>query len=137
MGRKLQFIIPASEFAGMDWPIARLGATAITFPNQREHARTAIQSLSLAAEERYIFAHTGWRKVEGRWTFLHAGGAICETGAAVGVNVRLLGQMSRYELRVPQNAQTLASAVRASLRLADLAPRPTLKGSRDRVCYCR
>ena len=122
MGRKLQFIIPASEFAGMDWPIARMGATAITFPSQREHARTAIQSLSLTAEERYIFAHTGWRKVEGHWTFLYAGGAICETGAAVGVNVRLLGQMSRYELRVPQNVQTLTSAVRASLRLADLAP---------------
>jgi hypothetical protein len=122
MGQRFKFAIPASEFASMDWPIARMGATAITFPNQREYARTAIQSLSLTAEERYIFAHTGWRNLDGHWTFLHAGGAICETGAAVGVNVRLLGQLSRYELRIPQNPQTLASAVRASLKLTDLAP---------------
>jgi hypothetical protein len=122
MRRRFQFAITASEFASMDWPIQRMGATAITFPNQREYARTAIQSRSMATEERHIFAHTGWRNLDGHWTFLHAGGAICETGAAVGVNVRLLGQMSGYELRLPQGPETLASAVRASLRLADLAP---------------
>jgi hypothetical protein len=122
MGRKFRFTVSASEFAGMDWAIQRMGGMAITFPNQRDYARTAIQSLSLTAEERYIFAHTGWRNLDSGWTFLHAGGAICETGAAVGVNVRLLGQLSRYELRLPQNRQTLASAVRASLKLIDLAP---------------
>ena len=49
MGEARRFTIPASEFASMDWPIERLGAAAITFPNQREYARTAIQSLSLTA----------------------------------------------------------------------------------------
>jgi hypothetical protein len=122
MGRRFQFAIAASEFASMDWSIGRMGATAITFPNQRDYARTAIQSLSMSAEERYIFAHTGWRNLDSRWTFLHAGGAICETGAATGVHVRLLGQMSRYELRVSRSPETLASAVRGSLRLIDLAP---------------
>jgi hypothetical protein len=106
----------------MDWPIQRIGAAAITFPNQREYARTAIQSRSMAAEERHIFAHTGWRNLDGHWTFLHAGAAICETGAAVGVKVRLLGQLSRYELRLSKNPQTLASAVKASLKIIDLAP---------------
>jgi Domain of unknown function (DUF3854) len=122
MGRRFQFAVTASEFASMDWPIQRMGATAITFPNQRDYARTAIQSRSMAAEERHIFAHTGWRNLDGHWTFLHAGAAIRETGGAAGVNVRLLGQLSRYELRLSKNPQTLTSAVKASLKLIDLAP---------------
>src|ERR1700674_951070 len=64
--------------------------------------------------------HTGWRNVDGRWFFLHAGGAICGTGAVSDVNVRLLGPMSRYELRLSGGLDTLASAVKASLRLVEL-----------------
>ena len=122
IGRKLQFTIPASDFASMDWPIERLGAAAITFPNQREYARTAIQSFSMTAEERCIYTHTGWRNVNGAWIFLHAGGAINSTGAVADINVRLAGQMSRYELRLPASPEALATAVRASLKLAELGP---------------
>ena len=120
MARTLRFTIPASEFARMDWPIERMGSGAITFPNQRDYARTAIQSRSMTAEERCIYTHTGWRNVDGRWLFLHAGGAICGTGAVSEVNVRLSGSMSRYELRLPRGLDTLASAVKASLRLVEL-----------------
>jgi hypothetical protein len=122
LGRKLQFTIPASDFAGMDWTIPRMGAAAITYPNQRDYARTAIQSLSMTAEERCIYTHTGWRNVDGRWIFLHAGGAIAGTGAVADINVRLAGQMSRYELRLPASPGALATAVRASLKLAELGP---------------
>ena len=124
MGRKLQFTIPASEFASMDWPIERMGAAAITFPNQRDYARTAIQSLSILAQERIIYMHTGWRRLDGGWTYLHAGGAIGGSGAATTVNVRLLGQMGRYELRLPATTEALTTAVRASFRLAELGPAP-------------
>jgi len=122
MGRKFHFTIPASEFASMDWPIERMGATAITFPNQRDYARTAIQTLSIGAEERCVYAHTGWRKVDGRWIFLHAGGAISGSGAVTDVNVRLLGQMSNYELRLPSGQEALRAAIKASLKLAELGP---------------
>jgi len=71
LGRKSRFTIPASEFASMEWAIERLGPAAITFPNQRDYARAAIQSRSLTAEERSIFTHTGWRNVDGKWRFLH------------------------------------------------------------------
>ena len=67
MGRRYRFTVQASEFAAMNWPIDRMGsANAIVFPHQRENARTAIQiSISLtAAEERCIYAHTGWRNVK-------------------------------------------------------------------------
>jgi hypothetical protein len=122
MGRRSRFTIPASEFAGMDWPIERMGAGAITFPNQREYARTAIQSLSVAAEERCIYTHTGWGNVDGRWIFLHAGGAIGRDGAVSDVNVRLLDPVSSFELRLPAGADQLALALKATLRLVELGP---------------
>ena len=65
----------------MNWPIERLGAAAIVFPNQRDYARAAIQSLSLTATEKRIYTHTGWRKMDGRLDLLHAGGAIGADGA--------------------------------------------------------
>ena len=120
MGRPKRFTIPASEFMNMNWPVERLGAAAIIFPNQREYARTAIQSLSLTATERCIYTHTGWRNVDGRWIYLHCGGAIGPDGVVSDVNVRLMGTLSRYELRQPASPSALRDAVRASLRLGDL-----------------
>jgi hypothetical protein len=76
MGRAFRCTIPAAEFAGMDWPIKMMGPAAITYPTQREYARTAIQAYSLGAEERCIYTHTGWRQLNGLWCYLHAGGAI-------------------------------------------------------------
>jgi hypothetical protein len=122
MGRKFNFTIPASEFVSMDWAIERMGAAAITFPNQRDYARTAIQSLSITAEERSIYIHTGWRNLGGQWLYLHAGGAIGAGGAVSGINVRLSGQICRYELRLASASDALASAIRASLKLAELGP---------------
>ena len=122
LGRRFRFTIPASAFAGMDWPIEQMGPAAITFPNQRDYARTAIQSDSLTAKERCIYAHTGWRNVGGIWLFLHAGGAICSAGDVSDVEVRLAGSMSRFELRSASQPNALVRAVRASLKLAELAP---------------
>lgn len=121
-GRNLRFTISASEFARMDWPIEHMGSAAITYPYQRDYVRTAIQSLSVTAEERCIYTHTGWRNADGRWLFLHEGGAICGDGAVPGVNVRLSGSVSRYLLELPDGSDALVAAVRASLRLLELGP---------------
>lgn len=122
LGRKSVFTIPSSKFAGMEWPIERLGAIAIIYPNQREHARTAIQSLSMAAEDRSVFTHTGWRKLDRGWVYLHAGGAITGTGLVNEVKVKLAGAMSRFELCIPATSEDTKVALRASLNLLDLAP---------------
>jgi hypothetical protein len=122
MGRAYRCTIPAAEFAGMDWPIKMMGPAAITYPTQREYARTAIQSFSLAAEERCIYTHTGWRQLNGRWCYLHAGGAIAESGPIENVEVRMGGSLAHYRLRLPENPDALAVAVRASLCLAELGP---------------
>jgi hypothetical protein len=125
MGRQFKFIVPAVRFAPMDWPIEQMGPYAITFPNQKEYARAAIQSFSMSAEERRVYTHSGWRNVDGRWLFLHAGGAIDAEGSVPDVNVRLPGALSRYELSLPSTPEALTAAVRTSLRLIDLAPPST------------
>ena len=122
MGQKSRFAISASEFAKMDWPIERMGSSAITFPGQKDYARTAIQSLSLTAAERCIYAHTGWRNLDGGWVYLHSGGAIGAAGALPDVEVRLYGSLSRFELHPPTTPGTLKKAVSASLRLLELGP---------------
>ena len=122
MGRKFRFTVAAPEFARMDWPIEQLGAAAITFPNQRDYARTAIQSLSVTAEEQSIYVHTGWRNVDGQWLYLYSGGAVGASGAVPGIKVRLPGSISRYELRLPTGSDALVSAIRASLSLTDMGP---------------
>ena len=121
-GRPFGFTIPSSRFSPMDWPIEQMGPYAITFPNQKEYARAAIQSHSVAAEERRVYTHSGWRSVDGQWSFLHAGGAIAAAGAVPGLNVRLPGALSRYELKLPSTPEALAVAVRSSLMLIELLP---------------
>jgi hypothetical protein len=125
MGRKQQFTVSASEFASMDWPLERMGAAAITFPSQKDYARTAIQSLSITAGERCIYTHTGWRNLGGSWVYLHGGGAIGAAGLDPDVAVRLSGGLSRYELPPPTDSRPLQTSVRASLRLVELGP-PTV-----------
>lgn len=122
LGRRHRITIPAAEFARMDWPLERMGPAAIVFANQREHARNAIQSFSLMAEERVVYTHTGWVNDNDRWLYLHNAGAIGTVGAVSGVNVRLSGLLSRYELKLPTDSKALATAVKSSLKLVDLGP---------------
>jgi len=122
LGQKKVLTIPASDFTSMNWVVERLGSTAIVLPNQRDYARAAIQSLSLTAMEQRIYAHTGWRKTDDGWIYLHAGGAIGADGLISDVAVRLSGTLSRYELRAAPNSIALKKAVIASLQLVDLGP---------------
>lgn len=43
-GKRHKFTVSAAEFAAMAWPIEKIGPQAIVFPNQKDHARTAIQT---------------------------------------------------------------------------------------------
>jgi hypothetical protein len=122
MGRQSTFTISAAEFSRMDWPMEQLGPSAITYPTQREYARTAIQSFSMGAEERHIYTHTGWRKVDGLWLFLHSDGAVGGGGAVSDINVRLAGSMNSFSLPAPPVGEELVFAVRASLGLLSLGP---------------
>jgi hypothetical protein len=117
-------IVPSADFPGMGWvckfwgcranPAAGLGA--------KDHLRAAIQELSAGAPRRKIYQHTGWRQIEGRWYYLHAGGGIGAEGLNPGILVLLDGKLGHYRLPAPPDGVALADAIRAVLALLDFGP---------------
>jgi DNA polymerase I-like protein with 3'-5' exonuclease and polymerase domains len=125
-GRIHRFSLPADTFTAMNWPAEQLGAQAIIYPtpSARDHTRVAIQLFSAAVHERRIYTHTGWRKVDGRWLFLHAGGAIGPNGPVSDIEVSLAPPLDLYELPDPPTGGALRRAVRASLGFLETCADP-------------
>jgi hypothetical protein len=124
-GRETRFRLVASAFTAMNWPTEHLGANAVTYAGMglRDHARVAIQLLSGETPDRMVYTHTGWREIGGEWVYLHGGGAIGPLGpVGAGVETRLEGALARYVLPDPPAGLALGAAVRASLRLLEVAP---------------
>ena len=61
-------MLGATQFQAMNWPLEQLGSEAIIFPGvgTRDHARTAIQTLSGTVPTRHVYTHTGWRQIDGQ-----------------------------------------------------------------------
>ena len=121
--RAMQISVPAPTFAAMHWPVEKLGAEAVVFPNALEEARTAIQLLSGAVPRRQVYTHLGWRRIEEAWAYLHAEGTIGPEGPLPGVEVTPPEALRRFRLPEPTDSAARATAVRASLDLLDVAPR--------------
>ncbi len=100
-GERYLIRVPASKFAAMAWPTAQLGARAIVNPGKEAHARCAIQTLSRNIRRTTVYTHTGWRMIDGVWSYLHSGGAITPTGNRNDVMVRLPDSMRLYHLPEP------------------------------------
>lgn len=116
--------VKAEEFTGMGWVSAKWGAGAVVYAGNgtKDHLRAAIQLLS-SPSARTVYTHTGWREVDGKWVYLHGGGAIGADGPVAGLEVELPAAMARYVLPDPSDVQAVRAAVRASLGLLDrLAP---------------
>jgi hypothetical protein len=84
-GRRLPAVeVPSSAFASLAWVTTHWTTDAFVFAGQsiRDHLRAAIQALSGGVNKRSIYGHLGWRKIEDKWYFLHAGGGIGVTDRA-------------------------------------------------------
>jgi hypothetical protein len=115
----------AGEFASMNWALQAWGTRAIVCAGvgAKDHLRAAIQKISAKeVNRRTVFAHTGWRSLNGQWAFLHAGGAIGPNGPIEGTETQLPGSLDRAILPVPPEGDERTRAVRASLELLDLGP---------------
>ena len=123
-GRSHHCSVPASQFANMGWPFEQLCAGAIVYPGfgLKDHARAAVQLLSGATPERRVLTHTGGRKVDAGWVFLHAGGTIGPIGTVSEIVVALPSDLARFALPTPLTGDVLNEAIRASLALLDVAP---------------
>jgi len=119
-----RFTVRAEKFDAMDWVRENFGAAAILSPGAgtKERLRHAIQLLSGEVEERTAYTHTGWRKIEDEWVYLHADGAIGPQGSVEGIRAEV-ATMSRYALPEPPEGEELKEAVRRSLAFLDLSER--------------
>jgi len=120
--------VSAAEFPRLDWVTGAWQGRAVVYAGQgaRDHLPCAIELLSPDRAERVEYAHTGWREIEGRNYYLHAGGAIGPDGQAAGVAVALPDALSRFELPALPQGQALVEAIRASLRLLELGRAPLM-----------
>lgn len=117
--------LPAGRFDSMGWVSEVLGGDALVFAGQgrRDRAAEAIKLLSQPIPRRDLFAHTGWRQLDGvGWAYLHAGGAVGSRGAVPDVETALTGELERFVLPDPPEGEALAMAVQAVLWLIELAP---------------
>jgi hypothetical protein len=116
--------VAAADFARMDWVVPTWGTRAVVYAGMgtRDHLRTALQLLSGAVPRRTVFRHTGWRRIEENWVYLHAGGAIGADGLDADVPVLLPDALSEFRLPAPSEGPALAAAIRASLGLLRLGP---------------
>ncbi|MFZ0634213.1 MAG: hypothetical protein WA755_13535 [Candidatus Acidiferrales bacterium] len=123
-GRTRSVVIPASEFKSMNWVLERLGSQAVIFPGQgtADHARAAIQLLSTDVKQRRLYMHTGWRRIRDEWCYLHGDGAIDRKGLDSSVAVKLPSCLAPFRLPEPPTGKRLKTAVRASLKILDIAP---------------
>ena len=125
-GRDLPAVqVSAEEFSRMNWPIQHWGVNAVVSAgmSSRDHLRAAIQLLSPSVARRVEYAHTGWRLIENRWLYLHAGGAIGPDGEDTTIAVALPDGLAGYRLPAPPTSEGLRLAVRASLGLLNVAKR--------------
>lgn len=113
-GKTQRATVPAREFGEMKWVIMRFGAKPIVEDGKHGQMREAIQHLSTGTEEKTIFTHTGWQKVNGIWRYLHAG--------LTDVSVQLPPSLAQFVLPAPPTDAPLDDAIRASLELLSVAP---------------
>ena len=122
-GRTQTFVVPANQFASMNWVLEHLGAEAVVQPGQgsKDRARAAIQILSGRVRQRAVFTHTGWREVRGQTVFMHGGGALGPGGPVGGIEVSLPEQLSNFQFPDVGDLD-LPEAVNASLAIRKVAP---------------
>lgn len=115
--------VSASQFAAMNWSVAEWGTQAVVFAGQgtKDHLRTAIQMFSADAPKRITYTHLGWREIDSKHCFLHAGGVIAPD-APLTVQVEPPQGLEAFSLPVPPTGDDLAHAVRSSLDTLNLAP---------------
>ena len=120
-GRQLpEITIKASEFESMGWVLSNWGGRVSIEPGRgtKDKLRHAIQTLSMDnMEYRRVYTHTGWRVLDGKRVFLHAGGAV----GSADVRVELPPNLDSYQLPHDQRVTAL-DAMKESIKLLDMAP---------------
>lgn len=87
--------VRADDFAGMGWVLRSWDFAANVMPGNtvREQLRYVMSEVgNRTARRETVYTHTGWRRINGKWAYLHRDGAI----GAEDVRVELEGALRRY-----------------------------------------
>lgn len=122
-GRRFEFDVKGSEFEDLGWRLTEIGPDAAVESYKKNKAFNAIQLLSVNFERRRVYAHTGWRRIEGTPAFLTQGGAIGPEGRQTDVDVQLPDPLARYHLPAPPTGKDARDAVEAVLALTGDTPK--------------
>jgi Domain of unknown function (DUF927) len=124
-GETREITIRCRDFARMDW-VQTLGGGFAIEPGRetRDWLRHGIQWLSGRDGIAGIVEHTsiGWIEHQGKFVYLHANGAIDESGPSKEVCVNIQGVLGKYGLPDPPNDPgEVCAVVRDHLAIWDLA----------------
>ncbi len=103
-GQQRTVTIPSDKFAAMDWVVPALSANnayLCSGPGVKDAMSHAIQALSGDIATRYIYTHTGWRKIGDTWVFLFEGGALGANGLVPDISVELPEILRNVKLTIP------------------------------------
>ncbi len=110
--------VPPKEFLqGNEW-WAAYGPRAVIHAGRgiKDQFREAVQVLSPDVVEVRVYAHTGWRRIDDQWVYLHFGGAV----GGSGITVELPSKYSSYALpEVPEAGRK--AILSTTLKLMDVA----------------
>ncbi|MGI1691569.1 DUF927 domain-containing protein [Thermoanaerobacter uzonensis] len=112
--------VPADKFSNLNWVTSLWGSRAVVNAGNsaKDHLRAAIQMLSHPTRKN-VFSHIGWRKLEGKWIFLHTGGGI-GTDASVIVEPEA-DTLRRYVLPNDTSVDE-KDAIKVALQFLEIAP---------------
>jgi Domain of unknown function (DUF3854) len=118
--------VPATQFASMNWTLGHWGVAATVSAGQSatDRIREAIQIFSNADGVNFetVYAHLGWREIDGEWVYLHAGGAIGKDGVVPNIGVDVGPALNLYQLPEPSKVLGALSAIKASFAMLEVAP---------------
>ena len=123
-GRTGEVLIPPDQLGKpQQWAAKAAGISALVMPglSVADQLRVAVQSRSTSVTRRTVYAHTGWRLIDGHWMHLTSSGALGAMGLDDTVTVDL-GSLGGYALPPVPDVRAVREAVRESLALIGLAP---------------
>jgi hypothetical protein len=126
-GHERQTVVEADKYPAMGW-VYGLGAEFAIEPGRdsKDSLRHAIQFLSEIDGISRETEHTslGWIKSDGRFLYLHAGGAIGESGPSDLVKVDIPAALGKYRLPIPPSDKAiLTDAIEAHFDIWSLGKR--------------
>lgn len=121
-GRPLKPVnVSMARFKTMDWALEAWDLEANIMPGNtvKDKLRWVMSEAGLqAAERKTVYSHCGWRRIAGKWAYLHQGGAI----GAENVNVDMSGKLSDYTLGGWPEGMSEADAAMTSYELSLILP---------------